>query len=347
MAREKLDVFLSIPYGKTNTDRIYWKTLASAIRDAANLVKDVQLYIHSAEDEVNALVLKESVYRLIDKCDFTIAITTGKNPNIFLEIGYTEAQKKPVVYIVDEETEDLSNSPVLIIEALKCPYKANDLRNIVQTKKIPDDLAIKLRSFLEQAIKAVKAAPKPPKLAAFSSREECHLPDLVASANNRIYLITSNLSYFADFESFTIQDNTKKIFAFDQPVKQGVDVKILTMDPESPIVKYRAEQLTLEYDVGSYREELRESARRFYQRYKDEEKVSIRLYDDLPLQITLIVDNQVMTSVMNRGSRSRKNLHFLIDIAFPGAGNSFEKHFYEVSAGPCKHISTFKWAGQP
>jgi hypothetical protein len=59
-----------------------------------------------------------------------------------------------------------------------------------------------------------------------------------------------------------------------------------------------------------------------------------------------MVDNQVITSVMSRGSRSRENLHFLLDITLPGARNSFEKHFFEVSAGPCRHISTFKWAEQ-
>jgi nucleoside 2-deoxyribosyltransferase len=346
MPGKELNAFLSTPYGKTDAERVYWKALASAIRDIAKAFREPSVNVVSAEDEVNALVLKENVSRLIDKCDFSIAITTGKNPNIFWEIGYTEAQKKPVVYLVDRDSDDLNNSPVLVIEALKCPYRAKDLVNIVENKKIPDDMAIRLRKFIEQAVRAVKDRPKPPKLAAFSVREECHLPDLVEKADHRIYLITSNISYFADFDNFTVDKNDQKVFAFDPPVERGVDVKILTMDPESPIVKYRAEQLTFEYDVGTYREELRDSARRFYQRYKDRRNVTIRLYDDLPLQITLMVDYQVMTSVMSRGSRSRKNLHFLLDMNLPGAQNSFEAHFSEVSAGPCKHISTFKWAGQ-
>ena len=84
-----------------------------------------------------------------------------------------KAQKKPVVYLVDEDAEDLGNSPVLIIDA-----------------------------------------------------------------TTRIYLITSNLIYFADFDSFTVERN--------------------------------------------------------------KQNVSIRLYDDLPLQITLMVDEQVMTSVGER-----------------------------------------------
>ncbi len=344
MPKEKLDAFLSIPYGKTDTERLYWKTLASAIRDVAESVKGAQLNIHSAEDEVNALLLKDNVRKLIDKCDFTIAVTTGKNLNIFWEIGYTEAKNKPVVYLVDVDVEDLSNSPVLIIEALKCQYRANDLEKTVQEKKIPEEIAIKLGSFLEQAVMAVKASPKLPVLSGFSKRSECNLPDIVANATDRINLITSNLIYFADVNSFTVEENNQKVFAFDPPIRRGVDVKILTMDPESPLVRYRAEQLTFEYDIGGYREELRESAKKFYQRYKNKRGVSIRLYDDLPLQITLMVDDQVMTSVMSRGSRSRENLHFILDMDYPGARDSFERHFAEVAAGSCRHISTFKWA---
>lgn len=345
MPIEKFDAFLSIPYGRTDADRVYWTALASAIKNAAGLVRGADLKIHSAENEVNALILKENVRKLIDECDFTIAVTTGNSSNIFWEIGYTEAHNKPVVYLVDED-EDLSNSPVLIIEALKCPYQAKNLVNVVEEGKIPEAMAINLRSFLEQAIKAVEATPKPPELTAHSSREDCDLPTLVANATDRIHLITSNLIYFADTDGFTVEENNQEVFAFDPPIHRGVDVKILTMDPDSPLVRYRAEQLTFEYDVGGYREELIKSAKKFYQRYKDKRGVSIRLYDDLPLQITLMVDDQVMTSVMSRGSRSRKNLHFILDMDFPGARNSFERHFAEVAAGPCKHISTFRWAGQ-
>lgn len=345
MTEKEINAFLSSPYGK-GLERAFWKTLAKVIEDAAKSIKGTRLRIRSADEVVSALVLKENVRRLIDKCDFTIAVITGKNPNVFWEIGYTEAQKKPVVYLVDEETEDLSSSPVLIIEALKCPYRNSDLVNMAQKKQVQEDMKMRLKSFLEQAVNAVKAAPQEPELNAFSSRKKCNLPDLIADAREKIYLITSNLIYFADFEDFTIERGDESRFAFDLPVERGVDIKILTMDPESPLVKYRAEQLTFEYDVGSYREELRESARALYQRYKENRNVSIRLYDDLPLQITLMIDNQVITSVMSRGSRSRENLHFLLDITLPGARNSFEKHFFEVSAGPCRHISTLKWAEQ-
>ncbi|MFV9678081.1 MAG: hypothetical protein ACNYVW_10595 [Methanosarcinales archaeon] len=263
MPKEKFDAFLSIPYGRTTTDRVYWKALATAIKKAARLVRGDDLTIHSAENEVNALVLKESVRKLIDKCDFTIAVITGNSSNIFWEIGYTEAHNKPVVYLVDEDAEDLSNSPVLIIEALKCQYQDKDLVDVVEEGEIPEAMAINLRSFLEQAIKAVEATPKLPELTAHSSREDCDLPSLVANATDRIYLITSNLIYFADIDGFTVEEDNQKVFAFDSPIRRGVDVKILTMDPESPLVRYRAEQLTFEYDVGNIEKNLEKAPRNY------------------------------------------------------------------------------------
>lgn len=342
---ERITAFLSIPYGREHEHRIYWAALGAAITEVAKELESVELVIRSAENEVNALALKKSVSRQIDQCDFTVAVTTGRNPNIFWEIGYTEALGKPVVYLVDEETEDLAESPVLIAEALKCPYKASQLVDVATTKRVPEALSAKLQSHLAQAVKAVKATPRKPHLSSYANRAECDVPKLIAGADERIFLITSNMSYFSDPDGFVVEENGNQVFAFDPPVKKGVEVKILTMDPESPLVKYRAEQLKLEHDVQSYREELRNSARWFHQRYKDKKNVSIRLYDDLPLQISVIIDKKVVTSVMTRGSRSRKNPHFRMDLALPGAG-CFEKHFSEVDAGPCRHISAFKWAGE-
>ena len=74
MSREQLSAFLSIPYGRTGEERVYGKTLISAIDNAGESVKEAEVSIRCAADEVNALVLKESVRKLIDECDFTIAV---------------------------------------------------------------------------------------------------------------------------------------------------------------------------------------------------------------------------------------------------------------------------------
>lgn len=343
--KEEFDAFLSIPYGREPEDQAYWQAVSAAIEEAASEISFGKIRIHRADREINALLIKKNVVQLIDCCDFTIGVIAGQNPNVFWEVGYTEAQGKPVVYLVDQEAEQVQGSPVLVSEALRCIFRSSDIINYIKSRK-EADLKFKLIPFLDQAIKAVQAMPRQPKLAAFGSREDCKLPKLVSDAKERIHLITTNLSYFANADDFVIQNQMKeKQFAFDPPIERGVEVKILTMDPESPIVKYRAEQLGLDYDVGVYREELKSSARRFYQRYINKKNVSIRLYDDLPLQIALIVDEQVMTSIITRGSQARRNLHFIMDVTLTGA-DIFEKHFSEVAAGQCKHITAFKWAAE-
>jgi nucleoside 2-deoxyribosyltransferase len=329
--------FLSMPYGKDDKARAFWKGLRDAIVKAAGQLESPTLSLKVADERVASLILKRSVARIIDECDFTVAVITEQNPNVYWEVGYTEARGKPVVYLVEEGVAE-ANSPVLVLEALKCVYPRGLLDH-------PEQLATRLEPFLIQAIKTVKSADRAPEVKVFGSREAINLPGLVASAEHHIYLITTNLLYFADQERFSVVHAGAETFAFDIPVASGVELRILALDPESPIVKYRAEQLGYDFDVGIYRDELRRGAQLFFRRYAAKRNVSIRLYDDLPTMISLLVDKRIVTSVVSRGSRSRNDLHFLIDDSVGGAG-VFRDHFFQVdaAAGNRRHISAFRWA---
>jgi hypothetical protein len=323
----KLKAFLSIPYGNHGQQKLFWNVLTASIRKTAESIKSHSLEIQRADDAIVAFQVKENVRRQIDQCDFTIAVVTDNNPNVFWEIGYSESQNKPVVYLVDEENSArISESPILIIEALKCAYRGSSLADFVENKQeLPGELGKKLEMFLVQAIDSVIAATKRHLLMTSSSREGCKLPEMIANAKQRICLITTNLKYFVSFDKFTVEAEGKEpVFAFDPPIKKGVDVRILALDPESPIVRYRAEQLRMDHDIMGYREELRDSARRFHQKFKDNGNFSLRLYDDLPLQITIIVDSAVVTSMIKRGQRSRETLHFALDMNTPGTRTTFE-----------------------
>ena len=333
--------FLAMPYGKTVAQKLFWEAVEAAIRRVAASFTNPPLDILTGRDaEITHPRLKQHVQNIIDICDFTVAIITEANPNVFWECGYTESQRKPVVYLVDDAT-DLAKSPVLVLEALKCEYQSNMLRSLMRNRELPDEFTVRFEAFLKQAVQSAKTQPK---MRVFPDREATKLPELVASAQSRIHLITTNLSYFADFKKFTVIRDKKPEFAFERPISRGVDVQILTLDPDSQFVKSRAEQLGLEHDVASFREESRDSARRFYQRYPGKANLTIRLYDDLPLQITLMVDNDVVTSVITRRPKSRENLHFHLSMDTPGAKHSFENHFSAVASAPSNHISRFGWA---
>lgn len=199
------------------------------------------------------------------------------------------------------------------------------------------DIAVQIAKGMEE---------RPPQYHIFSDRSGSQLPQVVAKATHTIDLITSNLSYFTDLENFVVKVDDELRFAFDLPIERGIRVRILTLNPDSIIAEYRAKQLGLEHDVSGYREQLRKAARFFYHRYRRYNNVDIRIYDDLPLQITLLIDNKVITGIMSRGHQARYNIHVEFDLDFKGVRASFEEHFAEVLASQAQtfHISRFAWA---
>jgi nucleoside 2-deoxyribosyltransferase len=343
LSREKIIAFLSLPYGSTPAERVYWGNFRAAIRTVAASFTDPPLQIICADEEVEALRLTQHVGALIDKADFTIAVITGANPNVLWEIGYTDGQGKPVVILNDADDPAAARSPVLLAEILKCTYSSSMLERMSRTTELPNEFTDRFSRFLSKAIRLALGQRIPNIALVRSNRQLAQLALLIADARQRIHLITTNLGYFADLDQFTVERSEPR-YAFDDPVERGVDVRILTLDPDSPLVQYRARQLGLGYDIAHYREELRNSARRMYHRYRERRNVTIRVYDDLPLQITLLVDDTVVTCIMGRGRLARANIHFVVNRFVPGVMETFEGHFSQVAAGPSEHIGAFGWA---
>lgn len=347
---EIFEVFVSMPYGRDDESKSYWnKFYQFAILSMKSIFEGRGYTVNFVrpKEEPSALRLKEGVKDLIERCDICLAVITGLNPNVFWEVGYAESRGKPLIFVVEEGVNEAEYSPVLVADALKEFYDGRIFNQPRPDKAQVLDFQERLLRFFDIGVKVVKGSAQPsPQYRVFSDRIGAQLARAVAKANNTIDLITSNLSYFADIDNFVAKVNGETAFAFDHPVEQNVRLRILALNPDSVIAEYRAKQLGMEHDVSGYREQLRNSARFFYHRYMKSKNVDMRIYDDLPLQITFIIDGRVITSFVSRGHQARHNIHVEFDLEFKGARASFEEHFAEVLASQAQtfHISRFAWA---
>ena len=269
---------------------------------------------------------------------------TGLNPNVFWEVGYTAAKGKPVIFAVAEEVDEALYSPVLVADALKVQYDGTIFDDEIPDQARLTDFQYDLLKFLDVTRNIVRGIE--PEYRVFSHRVGARLLEAVSKAERYVDLITTNLSFFADMKQFSLEYDGERRNGFDSPVKRGVKVRILALNPDSVIAEYRAKQLGLDHDVAGYREQLRNAATFFYRRYMANNNVDIRIYDDLPLQITALIDDRVITSIVSRGQLARENIHIDFDLEYSGARATFTKHFAEVLASQAQttHISRFAWA---
>ena len=69
---------------------------------------------------------------------------------------------------------------------------------------------------------------------------------------------------------------------------------------------------------------------------------TMKVYEDLPLQITIRVDNEVITSFVTRGKRSRQRVHVRFRVEDEGVYETFLGHTGSVYDS-AKDITEFSW----
>jgi hypothetical protein len=150
--REHLDTcFVMMPFGAW-FDRYYQEIYAPAIRDAGyEPVRADELFTTGS--------VVEQIWDQIEKARVLLADLTGKNPNVFYELGLSHAARKPVVFTaaaVDDVPFDLRHLRVIIYEirepewAIRLKKSITDyLRNAAKEpeKSIPHPF----RAMLEEA----------------------------------------------------------------------------------------------------------------------------------------------------------------------------------------------------
>jgi hypothetical protein len=113
---DKLFAFVLMPFG-TEFDDIY----KLGIKEVA---KSLDVIAERVDEQSFSETILERIYRQIESADFIVADMTGRNPNVFYEVGYAHAKKKPVILITKDEND--------------IPFDLKHHRHLIYGEKIVD-----------------------------------------------------------------------------------------------------------------------------------------------------------------------------------------------------------------
>jgi nucleoside 2-deoxyribosyltransferase len=257
-------------------------------------------------EEVERENLATHVHSCIDSADFCIADITGKNPNVMYEIGFARGKGLKVIVICDEN-EDI---PTDLKGIVYVTYKKENLSGLASRVK---------QHFRRVTFDMRKKDIVLPMVQYLARRNDGLIRNKIRESRLRIEILQTNLSILQrDF----IDDI---IVALE--THENLKVRILTLDPQSVFVNYRANQLE-DTEVRIFRAELLNALETTYVKLrKYGNRVNIKIYDDFPSQIAFFFDGETLASVVSAMGRSRDNCAFLVPPDMPNAQESFGHHF--------------------
>jgi hypothetical protein len=343
--------FVSMPFGdnpdspENEWTKLYdhgLKPLETGIDGLPDNITHTPIKLWRADKNLKSLSLKINVMRGIDQATFMICVlttsvvkgTTGlrlTNPNVLWELGYAEALGKPIIVMADDAS--LSQLPILTGSPNVCQYN-HKVVQATKPREAPDALKFIARDLVPYVLMATEEARlgtrhgKPihhrTRAIAYSNRDAVNLRLLIGNARNQVDILTTNLNYF-------LFDKMKKeVGPFYEALSRGASVRIVTMNPESVIAEYRAKQLVRGQDIPGYRSELRDGIITLFKLFGDHPQFHLHVYDDLPLQITFRIDEDIITSIATRGERARKRIQVRFSLYDEGATESFVSHFQSM-----------------
>ena len=153
--------FTIMPFGGWEDD--YYRSI---YRPA---IEDAGLEPHRADDLFRPSVIVKDIWAYTKRARVLLAVLTGRNSNVFYELGLAHALGKPVV-MVTELMEDV-------------PFDLRNLR-IIDFEKNVRDWGVQLRKKVTTALKEVRAAPVEAVLPAFLDVTDAE-PKLVVTAQQK------------------------------------------------------------------------------------------------------------------------------------------------------------------
>lgn len=279
-------------------------------------LKKLRIEIQSLEQTFTTKVLS-ILSELPLESDLAIfAVANGSDifkvsPDVTYKMGYFWTSNKDVILLIKgKERPDPHSIPgnVQILAYWDKP----------SLEKVREELPEKLR---QMALKRIASWPECYTVACFQDRAGSLLIDAISEAKFKIDLLTTNLAMFSREPYRSV---LKKVLS--ESGKPDLTLRMLTLDPQSVFVAYRAIQLGL--PIKAFREELSNSLQILYGELpKLAGRVEIRTYDDFPTQITFMIDEFVYSCTVARSIRSRGLCTFKLPKDALGVERSFIFHF--------------------
>ncbi|MCX6164793.1 MAG: hypothetical protein NTU73_08055 [Ignavibacteriae bacterium] len=147
--------------------------------------KEAETYCERVDEQIFQETILERIYNQIAKADLIIADMTGRNPNVFYEVGYAHALNKPTI-LLTQNSEDI-------------PFDLKHFPHIVYDKKISiirEELTKRLRWFRENKITNNKS---------FKTEIEIYVDDINLSSKNVVHEF--NKDEYPNF-NFVIHNNS-------------------------------------------------------------------------------------------------------------------------------------------
>lgn len=117
--------------------------------------EDADIYCERVDEQIFLGSMLDRIYNQISKSDILVADMTGRNPNVFYEVGYAHALGKNVILLTQNAEDipfDLKHFPHIVydktISKLR-PELAKRLAHIIRENPRQDEISIALDLYLE------------------------------------------------------------------------------------------------------------------------------------------------------------------------------------------------------
>lgn len=147
-------VFVLMPFGP-EFDDVYQLGIKAACREAGT-------YCERLDEQIFHENMLERIYNQISKADIIVADMSGKNPNVFYEVGYAHALNKIVLILTNNADDipfDLKHYPHLVYD--KISFMKNELTHKLNYfKKMKDKNIKKLNeNYIEYYVNQCQLVP--------------------------------------------------------------------------------------------------------------------------------------------------------------------------------------------